>query len=229
MTFDPQMSAMKRCPKCATEKPLEDFYPDRRAADGRQGWCKKCQNAASSVKKPSEPRLVRNRARHRAIAELVRRHEAEFESLYELYKAEAAQEAVELRVAPAAAQHYKTQPVRLRPGARQPGERATDRIDVARCPHCIKHHDSGHVCPKCGAVPHTVVIVPDDGHVDEIAVERAMAGDAVGITQREQAEAFRRLAGKGLSDEVIAQRLGVHARTVLRWRQAQGLESRWTA
>lgn len=145
----------KRCTKCGQIKELADFYPDRRASDGRQGWCRKCQNA-SQVKKASEPRLVRNRARQRAAADLVKRHEAEFNDLYQMYWDEAMAEAKALAATPEAAQHYVSEPVRLKPGARQPGEVAGDRIDVARCPHCIKHHDRGHVCAKCGARPTSI-------------------------------------------------------------------------
>ncbi|MBW1931454.1 MAG: hypothetical protein JRI56_00205 [Deltaproteobacteria bacterium] len=34
---------MKRCNKCKTEKPLEDFYKDRSSKDGHQGMCKVCK------------------------------------------------------------------------------------------------------------------------------------------------------------------------------------------
>lgn len=147
------MSTEKPCGKCGAVKPLTDFFEDRRASDGRQRWCKKCQNA--QPKKANTARMVRNRARHRAIAELTRRHEAEFDDLYEQYRAEAEREAAELASSPQAAEHYKAEPVRLRPGARQPGEKAGDRIDVARCPQCVRHHDRGHVCAKCGTAPVT--------------------------------------------------------------------------
>ena len=33
---------MKKCSKCKTEKPLDDFYPDKRYSDGRQSYCKGC-------------------------------------------------------------------------------------------------------------------------------------------------------------------------------------------
>lgn len=216
---------MKLCTKCDVEKPLTDYYPDSDAKDGRRSACRRCMNAAQAT----GSKVVRNRARHRAIAELVKRHEDEFSDLLSLYLHEAAQEAQALAQTPEAAAHYSSTPVRLRPGARQPGQKPGDRIDVARCPHCVKHHDRGHVCPSCGAVPHTTVAVPDDGEVDEIAVERAMKGDPTALTTRERDEAFLRLATKGLSDDQIAHRLNVSSRTVLRWRQAQGLESRWTA
>lgn len=35
----------KRCSICKTEKPLEDFYIDKRRFDGRQARCKKCDLA----------------------------------------------------------------------------------------------------------------------------------------------------------------------------------------
>jgi hypothetical protein len=32
----------KRCPRCDTVKPVDDFYRNRSASDGRQGYCKPC-------------------------------------------------------------------------------------------------------------------------------------------------------------------------------------------
>ena len=63
-------------------------------------------------------------------------------------------------------------------------------------------------------------------HVDEVAVE---GGRPVVLTPPEQAAAYRRLATSGLSDAQIAERVGVGPRTVLRWRQRDGVESRWVA
>jgi NAD-dependent SIR2 family protein deacetylase len=34
---------MKRCYKCAEEKPFEDFFRDSTRKDGRDTKCKKCQ------------------------------------------------------------------------------------------------------------------------------------------------------------------------------------------
>ena len=65
------------------------------------------------------------------------------------------------------------------------------------------------------------------GDVDEVAVERAMRGEPVAVTERERHEAFVRLAARGVSDRAIAARLDVSDRTILRWRQSDGIESGW--
>lgn len=36
---------MKRCPKCDTEKPTDEFWKSRRHADGFQTYCKLCSTA----------------------------------------------------------------------------------------------------------------------------------------------------------------------------------------
>lgn len=36
---------MKRCSKCKTEKPLDDFSNNRAARDGKNNWCKQCFNS----------------------------------------------------------------------------------------------------------------------------------------------------------------------------------------
>ena len=59
----------------------------------------------------------------------------------------------------------------------------------------------------------------DDGDFDEIAVELAVAGDPIRLTQSEFDEAIRRLHHRQLSDGAIAARLHVVARTVLRARK----------
>jgi hypothetical protein len=52
-------------------------------------------------------------------------------------------------------------------------------------------------------------IEPDPSYVDEIAVERACAGDRVRLTGREFEAAVRRLAGRGYSGYQSAEVLGV--------------------
>ena len=39
---------MKECRKCGEEKPLEEFYKSKRAADGLQSYCKVCNRGANS-------------------------------------------------------------------------------------------------------------------------------------------------------------------------------------
>jgi ribosomal protein L32 len=71
------------------------------------------------------------------------------------------------------------------PGARKEGQSAIDRIDVARCAHCAKHHDRNHVCPKCGLVPQAI---------SEDAVQRALRGESVKLNPNEHHEVRRRMA-----------------------------------
>lgn len=40
---------MKKCPKCKLEKPLSDFYPDRRRTDGVRRECKECTKLARRI------------------------------------------------------------------------------------------------------------------------------------------------------------------------------------
>lgn len=155
----------KACKKCGETKPLDDFYSHPSTADRRGSWCKKCDSARGRDATPAK--INRQRARHRAVAALIERHPAEFEELMGLHLAEATKEAEALASTPEARQHYKGEPVRLRPGKRMAGEKVGDRIDVARCPHCIKHHDRGHVCKQCGASP-----TPGEGLTDGRWVNR---------------------------------------------------------
>lgn len=71
--------------------------------------------------------------------------------------------------------------------------------------------------------------LPDGTDVDELAIERALAGDHVPLTDAERLEVLTRLVTDGLSDAAIARRMHVTDRTVLRWRQTHNLESRWAA
>jgi len=47
---------MKRCKHCGIEKPLDDFYGDRKARDGRRPECKACNLAARRAKYAADPR-----------------------------------------------------------------------------------------------------------------------------------------------------------------------------
>ena len=144
--------AKKVCSRCKEAKPLSGFYALQSASDGYMPYCKKCDNARP--RKPTGTKINRMRARHRAVADLISFHEEEFEALLAIRLAEATEEAAALEETPAAKKHYGgKEPPRLRPGPRMAGETAGDRIDVARCPHCIRHHDAGHVCANCGSIP----------------------------------------------------------------------------
>jgi 5-methylcytosine-specific restriction endonuclease McrA len=59
---------MKKCGKCGDEKPLEDFYVDRRAKDGHVYACKPCikaANAASNARVPIEVKRERWRRQNK--------------------------------------------------------------------------------------------------------------------------------------------------------------------
>jgi transposase len=61
-----------------------------------------------------------------------------------------------------------------------------------------------------------------DDYVDEVAVERACAGDrSITLNRAEAAEAFRLLDARGLSAREIAEVLGVSTRTTQGWRDGR--------
>lgn len=39
------MAAMKRCPRCKTEKSIEAFNQNAKRADGLSNWCRSCTSA----------------------------------------------------------------------------------------------------------------------------------------------------------------------------------------
>lgn len=145
------MVKKKRCTRCGEEKALSEFYKHPSTKDGKAPHCKKCDNSRS--RKTTATKINRIRARHRAVADLIEMYSEEFQALLAIRVAEATEEAEALASEPAAKEHYDGGPVRLKPGKRMPGQTVADRIDVARCPHCIKHHDRGHVCASCGSAP----------------------------------------------------------------------------
>lgn len=51
------MSETKRCTKCHEEKPLDQFYHDRRRKDGRHSWCRNCEREyhAAVWRDPTHP------------------------------------------------------------------------------------------------------------------------------------------------------------------------------
>jgi hypothetical protein len=55
--------------------------------------------------------------------------------------------------------------------------------------------------------------------IDEVAVERALDGELVALTAREQTEVIRRLHARGVSDRQISALLSTSSRTVARRRQ----------
>jgi hypothetical protein len=213
----------KTCSRCGQGKPLGDFYTNANGTQGRMPYCKKCDNARP--RKVTAIKVNRVRARHRAVADLIESHRDEFETLLAIRVGEAAEEAEALRATTEGRTHFRDEPVRLRPGKAMPGQKVEDRIDVGRCPHCIKHHDQGHVCARCGMAPIGALRLPDDGDLDEIAVERATHGDPVRLTASERIEVIRRMVKAGRSDAEIAGALHCAAATVLRQRHLHGIES----
>jgi hypothetical protein len=69
----------RRCSKCHEVRPRDEFHRDARASDGRTTTCKNC--VAAKPYKPTLLRVVKTRARKRALAELARRHPDEFRVL----------------------------------------------------------------------------------------------------------------------------------------------------
>lgn len=178
----------RRCTACGQDKPAAEFYVRNR--DGRTRKicprCRDCDNTRARAR--TEARVFRVRARHRAIADLIDLHRVEFEALLEQHTVTVQAEAATLTAAAAAdqahghdAHHAAPDPLpRLRPGPRRPGQTVTERLDVARCAHCVKHHDRGHTCPSCGAIPMTraellaaVRVMLADGR-DVIAIGEAL-------------------------------------------------------
>lgn len=53
----------KPCAKCAVSKPLDQFKPDNRSADGTSNTCKECWNAAHRQWRKDNPEAQQRRAR----------------------------------------------------------------------------------------------------------------------------------------------------------------------
>jgi hypothetical protein len=205
------------CVACGASKPTEEFYLRRAGGTQRINRCRDCDNARP--RKRNTGKIVRIRARHRATAELIKRHDTEFRDLLEYFTATATEEAAQIAArAPEAA---AVETPRLRPGRPRTGQDRTQRLDLARCPHCIRHHDKGHACTKCGAIPHAALHRTNDGVIDDVAIERRMAGQPVALTTLELEEAARQLAGRGMTQTEITRRLHMSGTRV-----AQALERR---
>jgi hypothetical protein len=79
------------------------------------------------------------------------------------------------------------------------------------------------------AAPQRGVPGDVDSDIDEVIVERVLAGDRMTLSRSARGVVVARLAEAGESDRQIAARLGVVEMTVLRDRQRLGIESRWVA
>lgn len=109
-----------------------------------------CRNTPEQRRK----QLLYQRARTRAVQDLIGKHKSEFDDLLSVRRGEVELEMEEIESARTDTEHAP-EPARLKTGRRAKGQKVIDRIDVARCPHCIKHHDQGHVCQVCGASPES--------------------------------------------------------------------------
>lgn len=72
--------------------------------------------------------------------------------------------------------------------------------------------------------PHNQAAHPDDTLVDPIAIERALAGDTVNLTDLEQITVVNIGTERGLSSEELATALGISSRTVQRIRAQHRLD-----
>lgn len=87
-------------------------------------------------------RILEQRARNRAEADLVRRHREEYLELLEVHRAEAKRDA----------EQYGAWP--LKPGPRAPDEGMTERLLELVCPRCAAAHAADDTCPACGTALH---------------------------------------------------------------------------
>lgn len=135
----------KACTNCGETKPADEFLPSNETVTGLSSQCRTCNNRRN----PTEARIVRNRARSRATAALVKAHQAEFDRIMATELEKAQVEHARLRAA-AAGQH-DAEIARLKPGPKRSDETdVVQRLDVARCTSCHTHHDALHECPNCG-------------------------------------------------------------------------------
>ena len=135
---------MAQCNTCMEMKPLAEYYVHTSGKSGvtqRAARCKDCDN--SRERPVTITRLMRNRARSRAAALLVKAYPEQYARLVGEQLEAALEEAHQLSAS--------DEPVLLKSGPKRAGETVLDRIDVARCARCHSHHDAGHICPVCGS------------------------------------------------------------------------------
>lgn len=58
----------KHCSRCGQDLPLDAFGSNKSAKDGKQRWCKKCMNEATSRAKGNRPKRERERERETAAS-----------------------------------------------------------------------------------------------------------------------------------------------------------------
>lgn len=113
---------MKRCRTCGEMKPRSDFYTRRDAVDGLAGQCKSCENGR---KRQDPARIIRNRARQRAVEDLIRAHQSEFKDLQAKHLKQAQTQAAAIAAAEGLDEDAV---VLLRSGPAADGEQVTDRV-----------------------------------------------------------------------------------------------------
>ena len=70
------MSRNKVCPKCETNKPLDEFVKNRRSKDGRGSYCRPCANENARKARARHPETARNyyRANRERILQTQRKY-----------------------------------------------------------------------------------------------------------------------------------------------------------
>lgn len=171
------------------------------------GHCRDCNNK----RPPTETRIIANRSRSRAMADLAKRHADEFEALFEKHKQDALDELERLRQAAAEDRTDDLDLPRLKPGPKRNTDQSViDRLDVARCPHCHNYHDNAHECETCGDVP--VELVDPGLDIDYVAIERRMAGDkSIPLNADERHELIRLWLQNGGTLSMCVKTTGIRA------------------
>jgi len=91
------------------------------------------------------------------------------------------------------------------------------RRQGCRCPAAVAAIRAYWIGRRRGQ-PTATTRLSRDPFVDEVAVERALAGDPVTLTIRERIAAAKRGTKRGLSAAQIGELVGVTGRTVVRYR-----------
>lgn len=185
-------NASRLCSQCGAEKPLDDFYEQAKGRDGRMAHCIACNND----RPPTEARIIRQRARHRATARLLEEHRDEFTRLLEEETVKARTEHARLAEKAAATGNDDAAIARLRPGQKRRTEQdAADRLDVARCRSCHTHHDAEHECPSCGdTTPSRPITATKPWEIREWAQEQGIEVPTRGPIPRSVQVAFEAAA-----------------------------------
>src|SRR4051794_15554050 len=64
----PQPAPLKRCKKCGSDKPLDDFHKHRGSPDGKSGSCKICDRERSKAWSRANPERVKTTRRAYGLA-----------------------------------------------------------------------------------------------------------------------------------------------------------------